>query len=204
MKLQIPARGDIIRTKRTENIMNVKLTFWHWAVFVSPNEVIHYTSPKSDAGGDSMKIQPTDFEGFLKRNNHFEIVEFPSEYHAQKKYSQGVKSSNHVTKQLPISPLKWLLPGFLSIPMSVAKVAAKLNSFRYQLATPDQVVERARSRCGEQKYNFMLNNCEHFAVFCKTGVAESEQTALWKYLESINMKIDNVGKHSRSIHNLIM
>lgn len=40
---------------------------------------------------------------------------------------------------------------------------------------PDVVVERAESRLGEQKYNLLFNNCEHFASWCKTGVSESQQ-----------------------------
>lgn len=40
---------------------------------------------------------------------------------------------------------------------------------------PDVVVERAESRLGEQKYNLLFNNCEHFASWCKTGVSKSEQ-----------------------------
>lgn len=40
---------------------------------------------------------------------------------------------------------------------------------------PDVVVTRAESRLGEQKYNLLFNNCEHFANWCKTGVSESEQ-----------------------------
>lgn len=158
MELRAPQRGDVIRTKREEVRLQIKLTFWHWAVFVSPTEVIHYTSPTSDAGGDSMKIQPTDFEGFLKGNNQFEIVEFPSEYESQKSFYQGLIPSSKVTKQPPINPLKWLLPGFLSIPMAAAKVVATINSFNYKLATPEIVVERARNRCGEQNYNFLFNS----------------------------------------------
>lgn len=40
---------------------------------------------------------------------------------------------------------------------------------------PDIVVSRAESRLGEQKYNLLFNNCEHFATWCKTGISESEQ-----------------------------
>ena len=40
---------------------------------------------------------------------------------------------------------------------------------------PDVVVERAKSRLGERKYNLLFNNCEHFASWCKTGVSESQQ-----------------------------
>ena len=40
---------------------------------------------------------------------------------------------------------------------------------------PDVVVERAKSRLGERKYNLLFNNCEHFASWCKTGVNDSKQ-----------------------------
>jgi hypothetical protein len=42
---------------------------------------------------------------------------------------------------------------------------------------PDIVVTRAKSRLGEQRYDLLTNNCEHFANWCKTGHNESEQLA---------------------------
>lgn len=42
---------------------------------------------------------------------------------------------------------------------------------------PDVVIRRAESRLGEQKYNLLFNNCEHFANWCKTGVNFSQQVA---------------------------
>ena len=42
---------------------------------------------------------------------------------------------------------------------------------------PPIVVQRAESRLGEQKYDLLTNNCEHFANWCKTGRQESEQLA---------------------------
>jgi hypothetical protein len=40
---------------------------------------------------------------------------------------------------------------------------------------PEVVVKRAMSRLGEQKYNLLFNNCEHFASWCKTGISDSQQ-----------------------------
>jgi hypothetical protein len=37
------------------------------------------------------------------------------------------------------------------------------------------VIARARLRIGEQCYNVFKNNCEHFAVWCKTGQHQSTQ-----------------------------
>jgi hypothetical protein len=39
-----------------------------------------------------------------------------------------------------------------------------------------ETIRRARSRVGEQKYDLVSNNCEHFARWCKTGEHRSEQT----------------------------
>ncbi len=40
---------------------------------------------------------------------------------------------------------------------------------------PEATVQRAIGRLGEQKYNLLLNNCEHFATWCKTGQQVSRQ-----------------------------
>ncbi len=39
----------------------------------------------------------------------------------------------------------------------------------------ETVIERANSRLGEAGYHLFENNCEHFAVWCKTGNAHSTQ-----------------------------
>lgn len=40
---------------------------------------------------------------------------------------------------------------------------------------PEVVMERALSRVGEADYHLLDNNCEHFAVWCKTGQRCSTQ-----------------------------
>ncbi len=42
---------------------------------------------------------------------------------------------------------------------------------------PEVVLQRATSRLGERGYNLFSNNCEHFASWCKTGVARSSQVS---------------------------
>jgi hypothetical protein len=39
----------------------------------------------------------------------------------------------------------------------------------------DTVIKRAESRIGERDYDLIFNNCEHFAVWCKTGQHHSDQ-----------------------------
>ena len=49
----------------------------------------------------------------------------------------------------------------------------KLNSFN-----SEETVQRAEKRLGEHNYDLWLNNCEHFATWCKTGVSFSIQSKL--------------------------
>ena len=48
---------------------------------------------------------------------------------------------------------------------------------------PAVVVARAKSRLGENNYNLLSNNCEHFACWCKTGISDSKQ--IRNYLPAI-------------------
>ena len=41
----------------------------------------------------------------------------------------------------------------------------------------DLVLSRAQSRIGEEKYNLLTNNCEHFAMWCITGRSEAKIAA---------------------------
>ncbi|WP_373601137.1 lecithin retinol acyltransferase family protein [Paraclostridium bifermentans] len=41
-----------------------------------------------------------------------------------------------------------------------------------------EVVSRAKSRIGEENFNLIFNNCEHFGLWCKTGVSKSNQVNL--------------------------
>ena len=47
--------------------------------------------------------------------------------------------------------------------------------------SPEAVIARAEARIGEQAFNIVFHNCEHFATWCKTGISSSEQvSAIWK------------------------
>jgi hypothetical protein len=43
--------------------------------------------------------------------------------------------------------------------------------------SPQQIVERARSRLGENRYHVLKNNCEHFCNWCITGRSTSTQVS---------------------------
>lgn len=56
---------------------------------------------------------------------------------------------------------------------------------------PEVVVKRSFSRLGENKYNLLFNNCEHFATWCKIGISESKQVKDFipsiKYLDTYKL-----------------
>ena len=43
----------------------------------------------------------------------------------------------------------------------------KVNS--QAIYSPDEIWNRACKRCGEDDYNLVMNNCEHFARWCRNG-----------------------------------
>jgi hypothetical protein len=49
------------------------------------------------------------------------------------------------------------------------------NRSGIKLFSGKETVNRARSRLGEERYNLLFNNCEHFALWCKTGRSKSIQ-----------------------------
>lgn len=51
-----------------------------------------------------------------------------------------------------------------------------INRFRGNDFQRQQAINRAWSRRGEQEYNLILNNCEHYKNFVHSGRAQSEQT----------------------------
>jgi hypothetical protein len=64
----------------------------------------------------------------------------------------------------------------LRSPVSEFTQGAVVGVLNHANASPAGItLRRAMSRLGEQNYNLLFNNCEHFATWCKTGRHSSEQ-----------------------------
>ena len=64
----------------------------------------------------------------------------------------------------------------LRSPVSEFSQGAAVSVLNHANASPAGVtLRRAMIRLGEQNYNLLFNNCEHFATWCKTGRHRSEQ-----------------------------
>jgi hypothetical protein len=54
-----------------------------------------------------------------------------------------------------------------------------------QCSATGVTLRRAMGRLGEQSYNLLFNNCEHFAHWCKTGRHRSAQVEDWLHTGSL-------------------
>jgi hypothetical protein len=53
--------------------------------------------------------------------------------------------------------------------------AIRIIRHRQSMYSPQDIVVRARSRLGEDKYHVLRNNCEHFCNWCISGRSRSAQ-----------------------------
>ena len=59
-------------------------------------------------------------------------------------------------------------------------------AYEHEACSPPGVtLRRAMGRLGEQNYNLLFNNCEHFAHWCKTGRHRSAQVEDWLHTGSV-------------------
>ncbi len=119
----------------------------HYAIYAGKGRVIHYAGETSDLTG-RVSIHEAPFENFLKDSTDYFVVSFEGRYPV-KIYAQ--------TRFIPVN--------FFD----------SRNIKRKRIYSPRETLKRAYSRIGECKYNMISNNCEHFAMWCKTGSAKSTQ-----------------------------
>lgn len=144
-------RGDIIGIRR-------KGGYEHYAVYIGNHEVIHYAGENSDFS-DKRTIHKAPISEFLRNDTVFFVLNFPNEYAVPEKIYNS-------------DSLKALYSDI------IRPEGNDINEFKkkeYHLYSPEETVKRAESRIGESEYNLVSNNCEHFAIWCKTGISESHQ-----------------------------
>jgi len=187
--------GDIIAVSR-------KLPYQHFAVYIGDNKVIHFAAQNGDWGGKDNKItiHEAPFEEFLRDSTEFEILEFDEKRHEPMRY-------------VGLMPLGKAMKGFSVIGTGIniiPSLGVILNgmeiykNLKYHLYTPEETVQRAKEVAGKcvqegkafevyfngKKYNLVFNNCEHFAIWCKTGIHESKQVdKIIKFIASISGSI---------------
>lgn len=158
-------KGDILAAKR--------IGYYHFAVYIGNDRVIHYASDSGDFGGE-ITIHEAPFEEFQKDSDEIYVLEFP-EYREKPKY--------HKVSLGRLFGSSSMMPGSIVEPDWTGYYALKFGKFiselikneEYHLYSAEETVARAKSKLGEKEYSLPFNNCEHFAIWCKTGVKESWQ-----------------------------
>lgn len=54
----------------------------------------------------------------------------------------------------------------------------EVKQFKNEKYSANEAVKRAKNEIGSKNFNILLNNCEHFAIWCKTGNRKSNQVNL--------------------------
>ena len=138
--------GDVIGVSRR--------LYDHYGIYIGEGKVIHYADKTKDFGKD-ISIYETDLKGFIDGAKDYFVLHFPKEGGPPRK----LRSSTNFTEN----------------PRERTGIFDFIFKAKYQLFSPEETIKRAKSRLGERSYNLTRNNCEHFALWCKTGVSFSRQ-----------------------------
>lgn len=144
-----PYYGDVICVHRNNGIYD------HYGVYEDDGHVYEYAAPDNDFGIKNIQIRCTTLQKFVRNSKHYFILKFP-EY-----YGKPIKIEAAMTAG--------------AINLHIFHKMKELKQRNYHLYSPEETVWRAKSRLGETNYNLLFNNCEHFAIWCKTGISESHQ-----------------------------
>lgn len=159
--------GDVIGVHRVGGLYD------HYGVFETEERIYEYAAEAGDMGNPEVRV--STLKKFLGDSDSYFVLVFPESHALPGKLSVPVEGSP-------------LLPDGLGLDTSLLALLKELNrqgaTGDYHLYSPEETIQRAQSRLGEKKYNLALNNCEHFALWCKTGIRESHQAeAVLKLLE---------------------
>lgn len=119
----------------------------HYGIYAGDGKVVHYAGNGSDFNGE-ISIREAPFNCFIKDSREYFVLSF------EEKYPVRIHSST-----------KFISSG-----------DNDLSSIdRRKVYSSQETLQRAYSRIGESRYSLISNNCEHFALWCKTGKAVSTQ-----------------------------
>lgn len=144
----------------------------HYAIYVGNGRVIHYAGESADFKG-RVSIHEASFDEFLKNSTDYFVVLFEGRY------------------PVKIHALTKFIAG--------SCFECCNNKWKRKYSS-EETLKRAYSRIGESKYSVILNNCEHFAMWCKTGSAVSSQVRkIAKYVITTGLGVGSVAESRKDI-----
>lgn len=142
--------GDVLAASRKAGL------YQHFAIYIGNQRVIHYAAEHGDFS-DRISIHEATYEEFRGDSTFIYILDFPDD--SGRPTRRGKPNTIRESAEAPFFDL--------------------IRKTDYHLYSPEETIARAKSRIGEEKYALPFNNCEHFAIWCKTGVHESHQVNAW-------------------------
>ena len=122
----------------------------HYGIYTGNSKVIHFSNEGSDFGGD-IRVRRATLSQFKDGADNVFVVDFEA-------YRDYVEN-----------PELFDFRGLFKLAFD------DLFDNKITIYSPEETVKRAEGKLGESNYNLVFNNCEHFAVWCKTGKRESSQ-----------------------------
>jgi Lecithin retinol acyltransferase len=163
---QVPAKekvglepGDVVADSRTG--------YTHYGVYVGNESVVHYVKPEN--GTFKGVVRKTSLRDFAPGKDAVTVILFGEKYE-QKRAKASIPMPLEVAIGIVAMPIGYKTPWQQKREEEQAD-----RSRKYRVCTPDEVVESAMKQLGKKQYDLLFNNCEHFALFCKTGIHESTQ-----------------------------
>ena len=144
---------------RKGDVIGVHRGFYdHYGIYTGRGKVIHFSDEGSDMG-DDIRIRRATLDQFKNGASNVFVIDFEA-------YRDYVEN-----------PELFDFRGLLKLAFD------DLFGNEMTIYSPEETVKRAESQLGKGKYNLVVNNCEHFAVWCKTGKHESSQVQ--RFLEAV-------------------
>lgn len=180
--------GDIIYADRG--------AYRHFGVYIRKNTIIHYATDDDSMDGSKAYIHETTPKKFAKKDQIYRL-EFPNNMDVTPESIRTLKST-------PVDVFSASLSGFGFSPFESEVKLLKLlgdiflghgNDENLKIFTPQETIDRAKSRLGERDYSLPFNNCEHFAIWCKTGLSNSSQVDRF-----IEVLISNSSKNHLTVY----
>ena len=161
--------GDVICVSRMCNL------YKHFGIYIGDDKVIHYAK-----GGSGIKgtIKEEKLVVFLDESDSLLTCVFPDTY-GDPRICRAYKPEDYKGG----APFR-----YKSIPATATFIRKIMREHEYHIYSPEETIARAKQCLGIGGYNLLGNNCEHFALWCKTGISESHQVEmLTDCLENISM-----------------
>ena len=168
--------GDVIFVKRNIGSCHYK----HYGICseIYPNKVIHFVREGTQITitfNDGVELE-VDFNGVLRETSLREFLDGANEYYICEFDEWGYKIKDTKARIMEVaaaysfrvrSNLFDYEPDESDLP--------RIEAYR-KCNTPEETVQNARKAMENKiKWKLLVNNCEHFAMWCKTNVATSEQ-----------------------------